>query len=72
MSRAASLAVVALGALLVGATFGALSLGPELLGLANPLYLAAWWALPFFWRIAKPEVFFLVSWLCATRLSSSR
>ena len=36
----------------------ALALGPYPSGLENPLFLAAWKALPGFWRIARPEFFF--------------
>jgi hypothetical protein len=50
---------------ILGLVTGLLSLGPELVpGVPNPAYLAAWYGLPFFWRIAKPEVFFFVTWAC--------
>jgi|GEM_PF-1270764 len=40
-----------------------LSLGPVALGIENPLYMAARAVIPGFWRIAKPEVFFHMTWL---------
>jgi hypothetical protein len=33
------------------------------LGPISPLYMAAWHLVPGFWRFAKPEVFFELSWL---------
>ena len=38
-----------------------LSLGPT----GNPVYLALFEAVPGFWRVAKPEVFFFIPWLLA-------
>ena len=46
------------------------SLGPEVLTLPNPIYLALWHGVPFFWRIAKPESFFFVTWLCLLTLAA--
>ena len=43
--------------------FFLLSLGPIALGIENPVYMTARAAIPGFWRIAKPEVFFHMSWL---------
>ena len=43
--------------------FFLLSLGPMVLGIENPIYMAARAVVPGFWRIAKPEVFFHMSWL---------
>ena len=42
--------------------FFLLSLGPMVLGVENPMYMAARAVIPGFWRIAKPEVFFHMSW----------
>ncbi|MEL6346880.1 MAG: hypothetical protein AAFV53_27455, partial [Myxococcota bacterium] len=46
-------------------SFSLLSLGPELItgGPHNPVYMTAWYTVPGFWRIAKPETFFHVSWM---------
>lgn len=67
--RALSLGVVA--ALLFALSLGP-SLGPEL---QNPLYMAVHRAIPGFWRVAKPEVFFEGSYLallCLAGLGLSR
>ena len=51
---------------MTGAVLGLLSLGPDPVpgsGASNPVYMAAWHAIPGFWRVAKPEVFFEASWL---------
>jgi hypothetical protein len=55
---------VVAGLLIVAALFAGVSLGPEVNGAYNPLYRIPWDLVPMFWRIAEPEVFFLVSWLC--------
>lgn len=47
-----------------GLTVG-LSLGPSVGGVPNPLYMALFYALPGFWRVAKPETFFFIPWLLA-------
>lgn len=61
------------GLLTLGASMAAISLGPELApGVTNPVYMALWHALPFFWRIAKPEVFFFVTWLCLLAIAAWR
>lgn len=53
------------GLFAVGLVALVLSLGPRLVAeVPNPVYLAAWHGLPFFWRIAKPEVFAFPAWLC--------
>ncbi len=49
--------------LIVAAPFAALALGPTPLGASNPIYWSCWYAIPFFWRVAKPEMFFFVPWL---------
>jgi len=45
--------------------FFLLSLGPIVtgLGIENPVYMAARAVVPGFWRVAKPEVFFHMTWL---------
>ncbi len=43
--------------------FFLLSLGPVVFKLENPIYMAARWVVPGFWRVAKPEVFFHVTWV---------
>ena len=43
--------------------FFLLSLGPIAAGVENPVYMAARAVIPGFWRIAKPEVFFHMTWL---------
>lgn len=56
-----------------GLALAALSLGPVLwwrgpdpeAGIPNPVYFAAWHAVPGFWRVAKPEVFFEGAWMLA-------
>ena len=52
-------------AVAIAAVFFVFSLGPELItgGPRNPLYMAAWHIVPGFWRLAKPETFFHVSWM---------
>ena len=58
-------------AALAGALMAALALGPVLWwtasdpqqGIPNPLYMLAWHGIPGFWRVAKPEVFFLATWM---------
>ena len=54
----------------LGLAFASLALGPYVVGVANPVYFAAWYGIPYFWRIAKPEVFFFVSSLCILGLAS--
>ncbi len=56
----------------IGGTFLALSLGPFLDhpgGVPNPAYRALG-VIPGAWRIAKPETFFHVTWLCACALAA--
>ena len=50
-------------ACLAGLAFFMLSLGPLVLGYENPVYMAARSIVPGFWRVAKPEVFFHMTWL---------
>lgn len=57
----------------IAAVFFALSLGP----IDNPAYRALYEVVPGFWRIAKPETFFHVTWLAllatgARRLADAR
>ena len=49
-----------------------LSLGPYLgvASLENPLYFAARSVVPGFWRVAKPEVFFLGTWLLLSLIAA--
>ncbi len=57
-------------ALIAGGLF-LLALGPQLMpGVPNPVYLALWHALPGFWRVAKPEVFFEGTWLLALTIGA--
>lgn len=68
--RALNLVVAGLGLLalarrearwwaLVALVAGAIALGPA----QNPVYRLALWAVPGFWRVAKPETFFHLAWL---------
>jgi hypothetical protein len=64
-------------ALVCAAVLFVLSLGPFLWGqgLENPLYWAARAAVPGFWRVAKPEVFFHGTWmllLCVAAVQLAR
>lgn len=55
-------------ALVAGIVLTALSLGPAPVpgsAVSNPIYMAAWYTVPGFWRVAKPEVFFEATWLLA-------
>ena len=47
-----------------------LAIGPRPLGLWNPVYMATRFLIPGFWRVAKPEVFFLGTLLCAMLLAA--
>jgi hypothetical protein len=50
---------------MVALLFFLLSLGPTITGLdlTNPIYMGARAVVPGFWRVAKPEVFFHMTWL---------
>ncbi|MCB9758943.1 MAG: hypothetical protein H6739_03815 [Alphaproteobacteria bacterium] len=49
----------------VAAGLFTLALGPQVLPeVPNPVYMALHAAIPGFWRVAKPEVFFEGTWLC--------
>jgi hypothetical protein len=51
--------------LVVAVATGAIAVGPYAWeGVRNPVYMALWNAVPFFWRVSEPEVFFHVTWLC--------
>ncbi|MFT5684982.1 MAG: hypothetical protein ACI8RZ_005928 [Myxococcota bacterium] len=52
-------------ALVVGILAMLISVGPILLPgpVENPLYMAIRWVVPGFWRVAKPEVFFHITWM---------
>ena len=55
---------------ILGAICAGFALGPRILGFPNPQYMAAWSVIPFFWRIAKPEVFFLVPLLAMCMIAA--
>jgi hypothetical protein len=60
-------------AVFAGLVLAALSLGPDPVpgsGVGNPIYMAAWHAVPGFWRVAKPEVFFEATWLLALGIAA--
>lgn len=57
-------------ALAVAMVAFAWSLGPWPLGAWNPVYFAAWYGVPFFWRIAKPEVFLFVAQLAGLAIAA--
>jgi hypothetical protein len=56
----------------VGVGCFALSIGPVLLPgpVENPIYMATRALIPGFWRVAKPEAFFLGTQLCMTAIAS--
>jgi len=59
--------------LVVSVGLFAFSLGPYLFsGVRNPVYMAAWWVVPGFWRVAKPEVFFYGTWICLLSIAASK
>lgn len=56
----------------IAAVFFVLSLGPEVLGVQNPVYRVLFAVVPGFWRIAKPETFFHVTWLALLAIAARR
>ncbi len=58
------------------AFLGAMSLGPYIMQgestIENPLWAVISWLIPGFWRVAKPEVFFLGAWLLVLSEAAKR
>lgn len=63
-------------AMITAAVAAALSAGPAPLGgqnsFVNPVYMAARDVIPGFWRVAKPEVFFHVTWMLLIAVAAIR